>query len=130
LAFSINLLTAFKRHSFVWSFAYSLLLWGPPSPADLLFQQLFEFSLRKGNISAVELFSSQGGGLLGVVAGCLPLGDSMEHRLDHYEQLFDSSHFGGVAQSRLFILFFADVHQDVPVRGSKFFRDSSPYLGS
>ena len=78
----------------------------------------------------MELFSSEGGSLLGFFAGCFPLEDSVEHRLDQYEQFFDSPHFGGIAQSRLFILFFTDVHQDVPVWGSEFFGDPSPYLGS
>ena len=35
-----------------------------------------------------------------------------------------------VPQSRLFILLFANVHQDVPVRRSEFLRYSSPYMGS
>jgi hypothetical protein len=50
----------------------------------------------------------------------------MEHRLHHYKEFFDSPHFDGVPQSRLFILLFADVHQDVPVWCSEFFEDSSP----
>ena len=78
----------------------------------------------------MKLCRSKGGGFFRVFVSCFPLGDSVEHRLDQYEQFFDSPHFGVIAQSRLFILFFTDVHQDVLVWGSEFFGDSSPYLGS